>query len=57
MSSNPEEPRKPKERDTMPLETLAYYEQYRSRDRWDRVLRFFQRVGEALGGRSGGRGV
>jgi hypothetical protein len=34
MTSNPEE------RDTLPLHSMAYDEQYRSHDRWDRVLRF-----------------
>lgn len=53
MTSNPEEPRKPGERDTLPLETMQSYEQYRSHDGWDRVLRFFQRIGEALGRRGG----
>lgn len=50
MTSNPEEPRKAEERDMLPLQSMQYYEQYRGHDRWDRVLRFFQRIGEALGG-------
>jgi hypothetical protein len=49
LTSNPEEPRRPEERGTLPLHSMQYYEQYRSHDRWDRVLRFFQRLGEALG--------
>ncbi len=52
--TNSEEPRTPEERDPLPLE-MARYEQYRSHDRWDRVLRFFQRLGEALGGSGTGR--
>jgi len=53
VTSKPEEPQKPEERDTLPLDTVQSHEQYRSHDRWDRVLRFFQRIGEALGRRGG----
>ncbi len=50
MTDDDEQPRKPEERDTLPLHSMQYYEQYRSHDRWDRAPRFFQRIGEALGG-------
>ncbi len=55
MTNDPEGPRNPEERDTLPLQSMEYYEQYRSHDRWDRVLRFFQRIGESLGGSGTGR--
>ena len=55
MTSNPEEPRTPEDRDLLPAQHIEYDGQYRSHDRWDRVLRFFFRVGESLGGK-GGRG-
>ena len=51
--TNPEDPRTPEERDTLPSQSMEYYEQYRSHDRWDRVLRFFQRIGQALSGYGG----
>ncbi|MEZ4553793.1 MAG: hypothetical protein AB7L91_03405 [Dehalococcoidia bacterium] len=53
MTSNPEEPRKPEDRDLLPAQQMQYYDQYRSQDRWDRVLRFFLRLGESLGHRGG----
>jgi len=57
MTSNPEEPRVPEEQDTLPTQSMQHYEQYRSHDRWDRVLRFFQRIGQALSGGGSGGGL
>ncbi|MBX7112649.1 MAG: hypothetical protein K1X87_12495 [Dehalococcoidia bacterium] len=52
MTLNPEEPRKPDEHDLLPAQQMQYYDQYRSHDRWDRVLRFFLRIGESLGSKN-----
>ncbi|HRC63482.1 MAG TPA: hypothetical protein PLX85_09720 [Dehalococcoidia bacterium] len=52
-TSNPEEPHTPKDRDLLPAQQMQYYDQYRSHDRWDRVLRFFLRLGESLGSKGG----
>jgi hypothetical protein len=49
MSMEDERPREPVQLDTLPLQT-AQYHQYRATSRADRVLRFFQRLGEAFGG-------
>jgi hypothetical protein len=50
MGIDDERPPETEERDTLPLQTMQWYEQYRATNRVDRVLRFFQRIGEALGG-------
>lgn len=50
MTSNPEEPRRDQQRDLFPTRRMEYEDQYRSHDRWDRILRFLQRLGQALGG-------
>lgn len=52
LTSNPEAPRKPVDRDLLPAQQMQYYDQYRSHDRWDRVLRFFLRLGESLGSKN-----
>lgn len=52
-SNNAEEPREPEDRDLLPAQRMQYYDQYRSHDRWDRVLRFFLRIGESLSGKGG----